>query len=233
MGRASALYRLQQIDLTMDQASARMAAVEAELAEHAELERAQQAESRAEAARNLASTDGRSAEDAVADQRRKIEETEKKLYGGSVHNPKELQELQAESEALRRHLSTLEDRQLDEMVRLEQAEQMVADARIRLELAEANAAGRDQSLRKERDELASRLGQRSEEREAAAAGITKDDMQLYQTLRKSGAGLAVAEMLDGTCGACGLTLAASARQEVGTGPGLIRCRQCGRVLYAG
>jgi len=67
----------------------------------------------------------------------------------------------------------------------------------------------------------------------AAADVSEGDMPLYGSLRKSGSGLAVAEMLDGTCGACGLTLAASARQEVRTGPGLIRCMQCGRILYAG
>ena len=233
MGRASSLYRLQQIDLTIDQASARMTAVEAKLAEHAELLRAQEAKSQAEAQLQQTSHAASAAEEAVTVQRRKIEETEGKLYGGSVHSPKELQGLQAEAESLRRHLSTLEDRQLEEMMRLEQAEQAVDAARAKLELAEADASGRDQNLRRERDGLASILGQRKEEREAAATDVVEEDMRLYGNLRKSGGGLAVAEMLDGTCGACGLTLAASARQEVRTGPGLIRCNQCGRILYAG
>ena len=233
MGRASALYRLQQIDLTIDHASARLAAVNAELAEHEELRRAREAASQAETARHQASQAALAAEEAVAVQRRKVEETEKKLYGGSIHNPKELQELHAEAEALRRHLSTLEDDQLDQMMRLEQAEQAHEAAQARLELAEANASGRDQNLRKELEALASNLEQRNEEREAAAAGVSEEDLTLYGSLRKSVGGLAVAEMQDGTCGACGLTLAASARQEVGTGPGLIRCRQCRRILYAG
>ena len=233
VGRASSLYRLQQIDLTIDQASARMTAVEATLAEHAGLQRAREAKSQAEEQLHQASHAAVAAEEAVAGQRRKIEEIEKKLYGGTIHNPKELQELQAEAESLHRHLSALEDRQLEEMMRVELAEKSFDAAQAKLELAEADASGRDQNLRRERDGLASILGQRKEEREAAASDVVEEDLRLYGTLRKSGGGLAVAEMLDGTCGACGLTLAASARQEVRTGPGLIRCMQCGRILYAG
>jgi predicted nucleic acid-binding Zn-ribbon protein len=233
VGRASVLYRLQQIDLTIDQASARMAAVDAELSEHSKLKAAQDEASRTEAASRQVSQAARAAEDAVASQRGKVDETEKKLYGGSVHSPKELQELQAEAEALRRHLATLEDLQLDEMMELEQAEKAADAARARLELAQADSSGRDQNLNKERERLAAMLGQRSEEREAAADGVSQEDMLLYQNLRRNSGGLAVAEMLDGTCGACGLTLAASARQEVRSGLGLIRCQQCGRILYAG
>jgi predicted nucleic acid-binding Zn-ribbon protein len=76
------------------------------------------------------------------------------------------------------------------------------------------------------------LDQHAEEREAAEVGVRAEDLELYRSLRKGPGSLAVAELQDDTCTACGVSLSASARQEVRTGPGLIRCRQCGRILYA-
>jgi predicted nucleic acid-binding Zn-ribbon protein len=232
VSRAFALYRLQQTDLTIDQSRAKLAAVEAELADKSALDRARQEASQGELQARQASRAQRAEEDAVAALREKIEQVEARLYGGAVHNPKELQELQAEAEALRRHLSSLEDRLLETMLAAEQAEQDAQSVRTTLELAEADSSAREMSLGQRRQGLMDSLAQRNEEREAAVVGVNSGDMQLYQTLRRIPGGLAVAELQGDTCGACGVTMAASARQEVRGGPGLIRCRQCGRILYA-
>ncbi len=55
-------------------------------------------------------------------QKVKIEQTEATLYGGKVRNPKELQDLQNEAAALKRYLAVLEDRQLEQMIALEDVE---------------------------------------------------------------------------------------------------------------
>jgi predicted nucleic acid-binding Zn-ribbon protein len=114
----------------------------------------------------------------------------------------------------------------------EDAETAARTAQTQLELAVADSSGRAAGLLKQRETLASLLEQHLEEREAAEAGITPEDLRLYQSLRKGPGSLAVAELQDDTCNACGVSLSASARQEVRNGPGLIRCRQCGRILYA-
>jgi hypothetical protein len=232
VGRASALYRLQQTDLSIDQTKAKLASVEAELAEHTQIERARQETSQAELLERQSAQALRAAEDAVATVREKLGQVDGRLYGGAVHNPKELQELQAEGEALRRHLASLEDRLLEAMQAAEDADTAAQNARIRLELAEADTSGRDGNLARQRDTLRILLEQHSEEREAATVGVSPQDMQLYQSLRKGPGSLAVAELLEDTCSACGVTMSASARQEIRGGPALIRCRQCGRILYA-
>jgi predicted nucleic acid-binding Zn-ribbon protein len=226
------LYRLQQTDLSIDQAQAKLASVEAELEEHGQVERARAEAAQADAQHRQASQALRAAEDAAATQREKLGVVDGRLYGGAVHNPKELQELQAEAEALRRHLAGLEDRLLELMQVSEDAESAAQSARTRLELAEADSSGRDAGLRKQRETLAVLLDQHAEEREAAEVGISPEDLKLYKSLRKGPGSLAVAELQDDTCNACGVSLSASARQEVRNGPGLIRCRQCGRILYA-
>lgn len=232
VSRASAVYRLQQTDLSIDQAQAKLEAVEAELAEHGKVERARREAEEAEARLRLATQALRAAEDAAATQREKLGQVDARLYGGAIHNPKELQELQAEAEALRRHLQGLEDRVLESMQAAEDAEAGMEQARTRRELAEADGAGRETELRKQRLTLKGLLDQHAEEREAAAAGVQPEDLRLYQSLRQGKGSLAVAELLDDTCSACGVSLSASARQEVRKGPGLMRCRQCGRILYA-
>jgi hypothetical protein len=153
------------------------------------------------------------------------------LYGGSVHNPKELQELQAEAEALRRHLAALEDRLLDAMQASEDAEAEAEGVRSRLELAQADSSGRASTLASQRAALTGLLDKHHEEREAAVAGVPAEDLRLYQSLRKGPGSLAVAAFVDDTCSACGVTMTPAARQEIRSGPALVRCRQCGRVLY--
>ena len=59
-----------------------------------------------------AKTSLRVAEAEAEAQKIKIEHTEASLYGGSVHNPKELQDLQRDVASLKKHLTTLEERQL-------------------------------------------------------------------------------------------------------------------------
>jgi predicted nucleic acid-binding Zn-ribbon protein len=226
------LFRLQQTDLSIDQAKAKLAAVEAELAEHNQVERARQAASQADLQVRQSSQALRAAEDAVAMQREKLGNVEGRLYGGAVHNPKELQELQAEAEALRRHLAGLEDRQLEEMQTAEDAELGARGARTRLELAEADFSGRQAGLGKQRGSLMVLLEQHGEEREAVTVGVSPEDLRLYLSLRKGLGSLAVAELEGDTCSACGVTMSASSHQEIRSGPGLTRCRQCGRILYA-
>lgn len=233
MSRASGLYRLQQVDLAIDQATGRLTAIESELGESGRLESSQKASSTAELARQEASASAHSAEAAVDDQRRRIDETDQKLYGGSIQNPKELQELQQESESLRRHLATLEDRLLEAMIRLEQATEQADERKAERELAEADRTGQVKSLRDERKTVGAELERLRVEREAAAASVAAEDLQLYTRLRTSLGGLAVVELRDDSCGACGLTLGSSAWQEVRSGASAVRCKQCGRILYAG
>ena len=155
------------------------------------------------------------------------------MYGGAIHNPKELQDLQHDAEALRRHLNTLNERLLDAMLAQEHAEKDLQAAkaeafRLESERGEANA-----DLVKEADRLQSEVLRHALEREAMVAGVPSDDLALYTKLRQSSGGVAVTSVVDGSCGVCGLILSASGAQEVRSSAVLTRCRQCGRVLYAG
>ncbi|MEJ2607634.1 MAG: C4-type zinc ribbon domain-containing protein [Anaerolineales bacterium] len=94
-------------------------------------------------------------------------------------------------------------------------------------------AARKAHLLKERERLTMEIGRCEAEREAAVSDVTAEDLKLYESLRKRFSGMVVTLERDSSCSACGVELARSIRQEIRTGDDLIRCRQCGRILYAG
>jgi predicted nucleic acid-binding Zn-ribbon protein len=173
------------------------------------------------------------AETEVNDQRVKIQSNEQALYGGSVKNPKELEDLQMESESLGRYLETLEDRYLETMLEQEEAENAQERSAASLEEAKSHQDKLHTELIAEREEIDRRLSNLVDEREAALASVSDDDLSIYEKLRTQLHGVAVAALNGDGCGACGLTLPASSRQLVTSGDELIRCGQCGRILYGG
>ena len=96
MSRPLNLYRLQQVDSRIDQANARLKEIETLLADNANLRKAKSLAARTEKNLAAAQKEQGQAETKVKDQRIKIEQTEATLYGGTVRNPKELQDLQNE-----------------------------------------------------------------------------------------------------------------------------------------
>ena len=74
----------------------------------------------------------RAAEWEVDDLTNKIKPLEKKLYGGSVHNPKELAGIEEDVHSLQARKRVLEDKELEVMSELEEAESGLAAARQEL-----------------------------------------------------------------------------------------------------
>ncbi|MGH2628442.1 MAG: DUF7581 domain-containing protein [Anaerolineales bacterium] len=122
MSRAGSLFRLQELDLEADRIAARLEDIRRQLETDQATRRAAQAVEMAAARAADARRVSREAELEVASLRSKIEDNERRLYGGTVRQPKELQDLQREGEALARHLHMLEDGLLQSMVTVEEAE---------------------------------------------------------------------------------------------------------------
>ncbi len=173
------------------------------------------------------------AENEVAVLRAKLEATEVALYGGSVRNPKELADLQHESEALRRHIAALDDRLLEAMLALEAAEAEFSRARDELQAGETAWSHARQKLEAAQSDSIQHIERLEGQREATMASVPAVDLALYESVRKTYGGTAVAAILDACCGACGVAVAPSIAQTVRSNPELVRCRQCNRILYAG
>jgi len=233
MSRASSLYRLQEIDLESDRLKGRLEEIRITLDDSTEI--AQLVADLAEKESSLSAVHSASvrAENEVEDQRLKVQNNEQGLYGGNVQNPKELEDLQMESTSLKRHLETLEDHYLEVMLEQDEVQSSVARSSASLKSAEADQAIEHGGLITERESIDNRLANLDAEREVALASVAEIDQETYEGLRARLGGVAVAVLDGDSCGVCGLTLSASSRQLVGSGDEIIRCIQCGRILYGG
>jgi predicted nucleic acid-binding Zn-ribbon protein len=233
MSQVFLLYRLQQIDSQLDRAYARLREIEAAMKDERALrEVEQQAEQADREVQKAAKVLGRSEQEVQA-QRIKIEQTEATLYGGKVRNPKELQDLQNESSALKRFLSVLEDRQLEAMLTLEQTETDQASNQASLELIQADISARNIELLHEQETIQKDVERLAEERQAALQDIPPEELQIYEQLRKQRKGVAVAKVVDKTCSACGSTLSTGHHSAAHNPNQITRCATCGRILYLG
>ena len=223
MSSAFKLLRLQQVDSQLDHVKSRLAEIERMLANDEVVKQAQITLQEAEQSRETAQKELSRADEEVKAIQAKLKENQEHLYGGKVRNPKELQDLQMEAESLNRHLRALEDSELEKMMALEerQTEAKVADGAL-----EAVRAQRANKLLAEGERL-------QEERSTNLNSIDERDLKIYDGLRASKGGIAVAKVQNKTCGACGAELSASLAQAARSPNELTRCDNCKRILYAG
>lgn len=231
MTRMSNLYRLQQVEKELDDSRARLQEIERILAEDERVAEAEQEFEQAQDAYIKAKSRMGDAEQSVASQRKKIENTENSLYGGTVTNPKELEDLQRESESLKRYLTTLEDRLLEAMVELEQAEEVYERAKQNLEEVRSSVAAEHQDLTEERNALTKKIPRLEAEVENERNSTPDKDLATYEKLKQRIGGFPIALVEGGTCGVCGMAIPGSKAQRVRTGGEVVRCESCGRMLY--
>ena len=103
------LYRLQQVDSQIDKVEKRLDEIQRIIDDNRELKRAKIGVKKEEEAHKKTAVALKKAENNVKAQHIQIEQTEAMLYGGSIINPKEVQDLQNKAESLKRHLSTAHD----------------------------------------------------------------------------------------------------------------------------
>ncbi len=232
MSAALGLYRLQQVDSRIDQIQARLKTIQQTLENDAELRSAREHLEAVENEHKDAEHALKLSEAEVEKQRIKIEQTEANLYGGQVHNPKELQDLQKDIVSLKRHLETLEERQLEAMLSVEDIEKELQVAKSELERVQSNLKEQNQDLTKESETLYKDLERFNSEHQAVVADIATKALSIYEQLRKQKRGIAVTTVADSSCEACGTTITPSQRQSARSTSQLFHCPTCGRILYA-
>jgi predicted nucleic acid-binding Zn-ribbon protein len=233
MSQISVLYRLQQIDSQLDSTRMALQNIEGKLNDDAVIRSAQQVVTELEQEHQMQLKSLRTAENKSHDTRVKIELSEASLYGGKIHNPKELQDLQNEIAALKRLISSLEDTELEAMLAVEESEANLARAMKSLKELESQQSERNAFLIGDKTKHVAQIDRLESERNATLPSISSADLALYEQLRKSRNGVAVVKISSRACAACGTTLTAALVQSVQSTDQLIRCPSCGRILYPG
>ena len=232
MSASLGLYRLQVVDSRLDVIHARLDEIRQILENDEEMRLAQKRVDETEKTHNSAVQVLKRAESEVSQQKIKIEQSESRLYSGTVKNPKELQDLQNEVAALKRHLMTLEDRQLEAMVEEESVTATKQKALDKQKAVQSQQTEQNQNLTTEKDELLKELERFESERQAALSPLEDNLLAVYDELRQQKRGIAVALVSEGACTACGTTLTPAQNQSVRSTIEINNCPSCKRILFA-
>jgi len=161
----------------------------------------------------------------------KLSKDKNALYGGSVRNPKELANLQHDVDSLRKRLDTIEEKALAVMEDTEQVEIEVAEGKKSLKRLEEEQTKLKKELEKEKKELVTSLNELENKRKLILDGIDKETYKLYCLLREQKK-TAVARLERGACRGCGIAITSAWQQRARSGD-LVKCSNCGRILYTG
>jgi len=170
-------------------------------------------------------------EDEVASLGDRKMSAEAKLYGGEVSNPRELQALQEEIEALGRRVGHLEDRTLDLMERIEPLDARLAEAASGVASARAEAESVEAQLTAAEAEVDAEIDGERAAREQLIADVAPELRAEYDQLRGQ-SGVAIARLTGAQCGGCHLSLSAMevARIRKLSPDEPVHCEECGRLL---
>jgi predicted nucleic acid-binding Zn-ribbon protein len=160
-----------------------------------------------------------------------LAEEDGKLYGGRITSPKEVQNLERETAALKRRLAQLDDAALEQMLARDDVAAAQQAAQARLAAVEAESATTLASLQAEKVELGTAARQLERQRQELLPGVPAPDLSLYERLRANKGGRAVSELRDDTCAACGLQLPVQDVSRIRSGDGLVQCPGCSRIVY--
>ena len=231
MSEALNLYRLQKLDTEIERINARLEEIEKKLSDDSRVIRAKKnLEETKENAKQIRIKLNQ-IEDRVEAQRIKRKTTQAALFGGKIKNPKELQDLQMETEALKRYISQLEDEQLEAMIAYESAENAEKQASKDLTQIKGTIAEENAALLGEKNKLEADLERFIREKEAVLQSISSKSLSLYQKLRKTKNGVAVAAISEGGCSICGQSLTPADLQSIRASNKLVFCPNCGRILF--
>jgi predicted nucleic acid-binding Zn-ribbon protein len=231
MTLARTLYDLQQIDLNIQKEQETLDDINRQLGESEALTQVK-AELLAEQ-KHLAETEKqqRDVEWEIEDLRNSIKQVNDKLYGGKSKNPKELVSLEKELDIFKAKLRQKEDDLLDLMAEIESVQDRIKINSERLGNLEGEWQRKQKELAQRQAKVKSRLSDLSRKRQALAADIAKQTLELYEGIRLR-KGQAVVKIEQGRCQGCRLNLAVNELQRARAGD-LIQCSSCGRILCLG
>ncbi len=164
----------------------------------------------------------------VADKRADID---RKLYSGSITNPKELQAFQADEDSLDRRRIHLEDEALEVMLQIEPLDAQLVVLFARQTELDAQAADLRVAAAEADVSIDAELAHAGQLRESLAPTIDAELMALYDHLR-SRLNPAVAQLKGFACGGCHLIFPAAEIDAIKHQPvdALVQCEQCSCIL---
>jgi uncharacterized protein len=231
--RGHPLLRLQEVDLSIDRLTERLAKLEA----GEELRVARQAVAGAEDAAGAlrlaldsVRKEQRRLEGDIDSMTRKIEAERRREFDGSVANPKELQSIEAEIRNIDGRRTRSEDLLLEQMEKVEDLEGRLVGADEEVRRARAAMEEIGGSSASEAVELERSLAEQRTARFALVPQLDEELLALYEDLRVQKRGVGAAALVNGICQACHQQLSPVYLERLRRTEGIRRCEHCRRIL---
>lgn len=228
------LFELQKLDVNLEKARRKLAQLQQALGESAELGAARKTVAATEAELQRWHAAQKNAELEAQTLAQQITARDKELMSGRVSQPKELESLQANIEALRRQRSSIEDSGVEAMSQVETLSRQLANEQQTLHQIEEQWKSSQADLLQEDAKYKRIYAQLKQQREAGAKALPAADLKYYEDVRRRKAGIAVAPLQNGQCGVCHILVPTGVVSAVRSRRGeAVLCPSCGRMLYAG
>jgi predicted nucleic acid-binding Zn-ribbon protein len=224
------LYRLQQLDLELQEKLQELSEVKHELTDNKALVAAESKLSSHKEQLEDVSKKQKDSEWELDDLQERIRLIDSKLYSGTTRDPKELVNLEKEVKGLKNQIKPKEDALLGLMNRAE-----VTEANVKSDTEEVKRLKREREQKQEtfgqkKIEIETLLTKLEEDRVALAQQIDPEALRTYERIRLS-RGQAVTKVERGECQGCHIAVPTSQWQKVKAGD-LIQCNSCSRILYS-
>lgn len=175
---------------------------------------------------------GDSLQSEVGEADARIAEIEKRMFGGAVSSPRELESMSEEVAHLKERRSGLEDRALEAMDATESAGESVGAAESAEEALRAELATAEAALAAAEAELDGLIAVERQAREEAAAALPPDLLARYETIRSKLGGVGAARLDGNRCLGCHLSLPTGEVERLRKEPpdAVLLCENCQRIL---
>lgn len=162
----------------------------------------------------------------------KAVEVERRLYSGEISSPRELQAMQSDVVQLRKHRSSLEDRELVVMEKREALDAEVSQLEQSIATLDARQAELRAALAAEETEISDQLTIEQAARGEVAKGISTELLADYERCRARARGMGAARLVGDTCQGCHLSIPATEvdRMRKMADGTFAHCDNCGCIL---
>lgn len=231
MREVERLSQLQDLDSLINEMETRLQVwAERRLRQQQALEAARRSQEKGEQALQKQELRIRQAERSCQETESRLKDMQKRLYSDAIRSAKEASALQTEIEQLRQQKNSLEDEALGLMLELDEMREELAAISAETQKRMAEHAATLQEADEQEAALHQQLAQLRVEREELTAAIPSKNLALYEQLRRTRGGRAVAQVQNNTCGGCHLEVAFLTRKAA-LGDNLVCCENCGRILH--
>lgn len=215
---------IRKLKKSIETAEQRRANLEQKFEQHASSIR--EIQNRAETAKN----ERAGLEKQIAEAKTHLERANRNLKTST--NQKQYETSMREADVLQKQISTFETQVLEKMTAVEEVEKVLEERADEIASLEGNRRQEVSEFEKELAENKAELEVETKKREEVFTTLPTNLAAVYNRLAlRSRDGIAVAEVVNGSCSACFMSLRPQMQVEIKKGDKIITCESCARILY--